>query len=276
MASPERVTQVDYPLEITTASRGALEEAVDVLGRFRDALVLIGGWVAPLLLEEKQRPDVSFRHVGSVDVDWLVDAARLPRSGGATMVQALESAGFTRSNRYDFRLERRLPDGPDLIGVDFLTPDPDPDGRAAFEEACRVVGLRLGEVSHTAVALRHTCEWGIGPRRVRMVTPAGFLVLKGLALQGRDDPKDAYDVWSVCRYYGERPGAIGMELRPHLGDGDLLAELRALRRQFASRGDIGPRQVEAFLSGNPPEGVDDPRTAAVEDVQLTLESAGVT
>lgn len=52
MAKPR--TARDYEDDVTAASRSGLAELMTVLGAYRDALVLIGGW-APYLTEEYER-----------------------------------------------------------------------------------------------------------------------------------------------------------------------------------------------------------------------------
>jgi len=48
-------------------------ELMTILGAYRDALVLVGGWVPHFLLEVFGDPDRAFHHVGSLDIDLAVD-----------------------------------------------------------------------------------------------------------------------------------------------------------------------------------------------------------
>src|SRR5712691_13327979 len=81
-------TARDYEDEVTAASRVGLAELMTALGAYRDALVLIGGWAPYLILESFGEPgafpgdafqtdayQTKFVHVGSIDIDLVVDPA---------------------------------------------------------------------------------------------------------------------------------------------------------------------------------------------------------
>jgi tRNA nucleotidyltransferase/poly(A) polymerase len=70
--SQESRLQAEYDSRQTEAARRVLVDVGQVPAAFQDCLVLIGGWVPDLLLPEADEP-----HVGSIDVDWALDAERL-------------------------------------------------------------------------------------------------------------------------------------------------------------------------------------------------------
>lgn len=267
-----RVTQLDYPSALVTVSRAALNDLARRLQSYREALVLIGGWVPRLLLEKHQRPDVKFRHVGSVDVDFLVDPAASADRGAPPLARLLEEADFQPSGVMPGRFFRRVPHQRDPIHVDFVMP--------AGEEA-RIIdalGFRPGPLPDVDVGLRHACRWDLASGiQVRMADLAGVLALKSIAMRNREDPdpKDDYDVWTLCRYYGTGPREVGRLVRPAVADPAVRRELEALGERFASRTSIGAQRVAEFLSDDLPGDVMDPRTAAVVDIRLMLEAAGV-
>lgn len=67
-------TAQDYEDDLTDAARAGLAELMTVLGAYRDALVLIGGWAPYLILETFGEPG-EFAHIGSIDIDFVVDPA---------------------------------------------------------------------------------------------------------------------------------------------------------------------------------------------------------
>ena len=74
-------------LDQTEASRSVLIEVANVLGAFRDEIVLIGGWV----------PDLRFpnrNHIGSVDVDWAVSPKAISENAYETILKRLTEAGY--------------------------------------------------------------------------------------------------------------------------------------------------------------------------------------
>ena len=54
----------DYTSEAIEAARSVLLELSRLLGEYQDSVVVVGGWVPELLLNQASR-----RHVGSIDVD---------------------------------------------------------------------------------------------------------------------------------------------------------------------------------------------------------------
>lgn len=59
--------------DVSAASTSVLLELMAILGAYRDALVLVGGWAPYFLIETSKRPDDKFEHVGSIDIDLAVD-----------------------------------------------------------------------------------------------------------------------------------------------------------------------------------------------------------
>ena len=72
----------------TTASRAVLIEVVNVLGAFRDELVVVGGWVPDVLFPNRG-------HIGSLDVDLAVSAGALADNAYQTILRRLADAGYT-------------------------------------------------------------------------------------------------------------------------------------------------------------------------------------
>ena len=58
------VTRRDYTAEAIEAARSVLIELMHLLGKYREHIVLIGGWVPDILFSKEGAP-----HVGSMDVD---------------------------------------------------------------------------------------------------------------------------------------------------------------------------------------------------------------
>jgi hypothetical protein len=76
---PEPRSEADYNPRQIEAARRVLVDVGQVLASFADCLVVVGGWAPDLLLPNADEP-----HVGSIDVDIAIDAAKL--NGGAQAV----------------------------------------------------------------------------------------------------------------------------------------------------------------------------------------------
>ena len=109
----------DYDDDITAASRSALAEVMTTLGAYRDALVLIGGWAPYLILERFGEPggfqgdtfqvDASQAgpvHVGSIDIDLVVDPDVVDAEHYATIVERLLERGWARALESRFQFQK--------------------------------------------------------------------------------------------------------------------------------------------------------------------------
>lgn len=69
------ISRRDYTAEAVTAARSVLVELVQLLGEFRDQIVVVGGWVPVLLFADAREA-----HVGTLDIDLALDFQRLPEA----------------------------------------------------------------------------------------------------------------------------------------------------------------------------------------------------
>lgn len=74
----------DYTDRQVEAARRVLVDLGQVLAAFRDAIVIVGGWVPDLLL-----PNAQSEHVGSIDVDLALDAGKLDDGRYAQLLKLL-------------------------------------------------------------------------------------------------------------------------------------------------------------------------------------------
>jgi len=123
----------DYGADIVGASRSALLDLSLTLRSYDNALVLVGGWVPYFLIEEAQRGRSGFTHVGSIDIDFVVDADVVGEDEYATIVQLLTERGWVQApnSRFSFLRSTRAPGNrrDDEVAVDFLTTEPQSVGR---------------------------------------------------------------------------------------------------------------------------------------------------
>jgi len=85
------VIRKDYGAEQVAAARSVLLEIMLVLGEYRNALVLVGGWTPVFLIPNPSQP-----HVGSTDVDVAVDPRRVTEAGYETILGHLVQRGYER------------------------------------------------------------------------------------------------------------------------------------------------------------------------------------
>jgi hypothetical protein len=92
-------TSSDYGARQIEAARRVLVDLGQVLGGFRDCIVVVGGWVPDLLI-----PDATDPHVGNIDVDLALDVKRLIAGRYAELLKLLIETRRYQQGRRHFSL----------------------------------------------------------------------------------------------------------------------------------------------------------------------------
>ena len=283
VAGPTRA--IDYDDRGVRAMHAVLIELGQILGPYRDALVVVGGVVPYLTLR-----DANPAHIGSLDIDLDLDPSRLNDGAYAQLVETLERAGYERGvdPLRPFQLRRTVDprDGGDPIAVllDLLMP------RGVHTQRNRpplIAGLRVqpadgGEialVSNTRMPIEGVMPDG-RPNRIELLVASisALLVMKGYALDGRDKPKDAYDIYFCVRSFPGGPRALAAESAPLLANPIALEGYRKIAAKFRSDDDFGPHTVNRFLGETGGFGDMSPeqlRTDAYRQIRAWLQAIGV-
>jgi hypothetical protein len=245
-------TQDDYGHRHIAAARRVLVDLGQVLGSwFADSIVVVGGWVPDLLLPDSDEP-----HIGSIDVDLALDAAKLRDGRYAEIVNSLlATRRYERTDeQYKLRASVDLDDGGPavVVEVDFLKA---PEKRRRSKGIRLVPGFRPLDAAGCAAAFLHPTRVPIEGRmisgaqnRVSLLVASvpDFLVMKAYALAGRDKPKDAYD---FCFCLDHTPGgmeAIADAWRDHIAEPIMAKAIEQLRSKFGTVESYGPQQVAIF------------------------------
>jgi len=91
------VTRQDYNKKMVEAAHSVMLELAHVLGEYRDSIAIVGGWVPLLIL-----PEAKERHVGSTDVDMVLDHKILQEPGYETIHRKLETRGYRQDDDQPF------------------------------------------------------------------------------------------------------------------------------------------------------------------------------
>lgn len=238
------VTARDYTAEAVSAARAVLIELTHLLGRYRGDIVLVGGWVPPLLLGEKSN------HVGSMDVDLALDHKKLERGGYASIGRLLTGAGYVQDAEqpFTYRKEVLAASCKLQVQVDLLAGEYEGTGRSRRTQRFQDVrprkarGCDLAFTAPVEVKVEGRLPSGaLDSVSVRVTALGPFIVMKGIALRERLKAKDAYDIYFVLRH---APFDHVVDSIRQLGDHGLLREaLDALSEKFASPKHAGPQQV---------------------------------
>lgn len=278
----------DYSSEITGSSLSALVELYTILGRYKDALDVMGGWAPYLLLQRFQREENPFVHVGSVDIDIAVDPARIDAETYATIVELIQKRDYAmrldaqgNPTLFSFAKTIQADHGDFKVQVDFLTA-PVPRSRKHRHHQLQA-DLNARQARGCEVIFKHHFQHkvtatlpgnGQATVEIPVADVAGILATKGIALGERYKEKDAYDIFAVVANYQDGPRSVAEKLEPAMGEPALQEALRSIGAAFASPKANGPSWVATFLGAAPREQRDRVRADAYMNVNELLKLLG--
>lgn len=247
---PGRENYEDYDDASVDAARSAIIELMTVLGEYREEMVLVGGWVPLLSLDEPEDP--LDRHPGSADVDIVLDHRELEEVGYETIARRLEEAGYAQSGEQPFQYSKMI--GGAVAHIDLLAGVYAGSGKKHRTQ--KVQGVKARKARGADLVFQ------IGPdmREISGILPDGsrdrvvvsiasvvpFIIMKCFAMDDRMKPKDPFDIWYVVKRYPGGVDALIEAFRPHLGHGLVKQGLEILARKFERLDSWAPTQVGAF------------------------------
>lgn len=276
-------TEAGYSAAGTALAERVLLEVWSRLGSYRQHLVLVGGLVPRYLVPQPPpgAPGIVPAHTGTLDVDLAISLAVADLKTYASIHSTLvDTLGFTpganaggRDQRHSFK--KRV--GHADVILDFLTTKydgPENSLMRAVEEnlsAIQVEGLGMALNDPRPVALEgELLSGGFHEATVNVCRPVPFVMLKALALANRGEPKDAYDLVYVIRYYPGGTQALAAEVQKDERAADSFAHAVAeLGKSFKTVGHDGPQKYQAFCRSGQGEAVQ-----AYAAVQEFLDALG--
>lgn len=272
---PRPRTAGDYQDGITAASRSGLAEVMTVLGAYRDALVLIGGWAPYIILEQQGEQtafqadaiqgdsfQVGFVHVGSIDIDLVVNPDLVNAESYATIVELLLDRGYKPCADSFFQFEKTIrspQDGQEyMIRVDFLVPRPWVGQGKSHRHRHVQRDLRARTLEGAEVALDHWFWYQLKAQlpdgaqarvRLKVADLVASLALKGIAIAERYAEKDAYDIYALCAHSRGGPQTVAAALKPFMSEEAVKKGLRSIAQKFRALEAEGPTWVTKFLGG---------------------------
>lgn len=277
--SPLRLSS-DYQGGIVEASRSALLELSLTLGKFKDSIVLVGGWAPYFLIEEYG--DRTYQHIGSIDIDLAVNPDTIDEDAYEGIIERMEARGYSQKKNADgepiyfsyVRSIRSQADEMDYqIQIDFLTSKDITRGKHRHRKIQRDLLARMCEESKTAFdnnfvkRIEGTLPGGAyAEGEILVVNIPGCLGMKGIVLGDRYKEKDAYDIYTVVSECRGGPGEVAKEVVEHLNDPYVERGIKIIRERFGSIRNSGPAWVADFLQ--PSDAIARDRTIAEVYVKM--------
>jgi len=253
--------------EIARLSLSVYLELMTILGAYREALVLVGGWAPYFILERFGRRDTDFRHTGSIDIDVAVNPHLVSPDQYASIVERLERRGYRqRLNRlgqpvpFIFEREVELGEGRGarIIEVDFLAPEYGGTGKSHRHQPVQH-DLLARKARGCDVVFDHCFDYELtgtlpdgaeNTVRVKIADVVGCLTMKGIALGERYHEKDAYDLYSVITYYRDGPEGAAQAVKPYLDNALVSEGIDTIAEKFQNIRSMGPVGVGRFLASD--------------------------
>jgi hypothetical protein len=240
------VDKYDYTQEMTEAACSVMLELVRLLGEYADDMRIIGGWVPELL--------VSRDHIGSIDVDIVLNHLTISEECYSTIEELLLSRGYERgAHPYMFLRKVKIGDREIVVHVDFLAGETGGTTKGHRHQvvqglkARKARGADLAFEMYKEVTLTGTLPGGgKDSATVRVASIVPFFVMKAMAMRGRLKEKDAYDIYFCLKRYPTGISSIIEEFRPHLRNKLVQEGLEIMREKFSSIDSIGPVQIANF------------------------------
>lgn len=265
----------DYEPRQVTAARRVIVDVMQVLASFEDCLVLVGGWVPDLVIGDTEEP-----HIGSIDVDLALDAGKLDEGRYAEMLKLLLGTKryWQGEKEFQFVTEVDLGDGekPVVVEVEFLAPK---EVKTRKKKPKLLEGFRVLKADGCAAAFHSPLSQKLKGEMVSgaantvsllVASVPDFLVMKAFALNGRDKPKDAYDICYCLDHYAGGISELAKVWRSRRDDSDVLKAIEYLAVKFESVESFGPVQVVEFYNDTDPETREEQARRAYELVRQFL------
>ena len=249
--NPEPRHEGDYTDRQVEAARRVLVDVGQVLASFRDAMVVVGGWVPDLL-----PPATAPKHVGSIDVDLALDAAKLGDGRYAELLKLLLDTGRYDKGDKDFQLVTDVDLGDDEIPVrvevEFLA---SADLTLQKNHPKLIDGFRVLQFPACAAAFEHPESVEFEGRmisgatntvRLRVASLSDFIVMKTHALEGREKPKDVYDLCYCLDKYSGAIAVVAEDWQSRRQDPLVGTAIGILSDKFKTVNHYGPQQLAIF------------------------------
>jgi len=242
-------SRADYPDVATEAARMVMLELVRILGEYKDAMAIVGGWVPELLFSDA-RP----KHIGSIDVDVALDHRTITEEVYRTIRAHLGHHGYEPAPQ-PFIFFRTVSVGGQAVKVqvDFLSGEYGGTGRSRRHQsvqdlkARKARGCDLVFEMHQQVRIEGKLPGGaIDAAVVNVAGIVPFLVMKAMAMADRMKPKDAWDIWFCLRNYSGGSASLAETIRPNLRNKLVQEGLAKIAEKFQSLRHFGPQAVADF------------------------------
>jgi len=259
-SKPKTIT--GYESEQVELVRMTCRYVSTILGDFMDEIVIVGGLVPSLIIEQSDLPEGVEPHAGTMDLDIGLSLAVYDNQLYQKITERLRSAGFspdTNEKGNPTNQRWQITNEAGKVTIDFLIPATKEDiGKLKrFKNlekdfaALPADGLMLAFADYVEVVLNGPTIKGeiVENRKIRVCGPCAFVVLKAIAFANRGENKDAYDLFYTIRNFGAGPDEVAKRFSSLGSDEYCDRALAILMENFIKIDQVGVRRAAEFLLG---------------------------
>lgn len=271
-------SKAQYEPRLTKAANSVLLEIAHLLQAYSDGLVVVGGSVPGLILQNSPES-----HIGSIDVDIALDQSKIPETDYLSIKKLLLHRGYkTEEQPFTFSREVIFEGGQIKVKVDFLAGEYGGTGKKHRTQRVQDLHLRKARACDLAfiqtISVQISGELPHGGKDQAIVQVASivpFLMMKAQALKGRLKEKDAYDIYYCLRHYPGGHSELVKAFKSFPSNKLIDEGLQILHEKFASPEHVGPVFVADFSEETAQDARELLQRDAYERVTALLESLGV-
>lgn len=267
-------SSLDYSEGQKAAAHRVLVELVNLFYEYRDDIRIVGGWVPDLMFPGEG-------HVGSVDVDLLINHIKLKDSGYLTMAKILLQNGYKEHPEKYFSFVKQ-------VRIDGITYDVDVDilagmygGTQKKKRSQHVQGIKALKATGGDFAFEfdpqtvrieaERIDGALDVARINVIAVVPYFVMKASAM-GRGKAKDAYDLYFLIKHYQTGVDGLAKLFEDYKDSKTILQMKEKLAEKFASPNHAGPADVAAFLDLEDEEEIAFIKRDAFEQMQALIKS----
>lgn len=272
MRDSELRSQTDYSAGQIEAAHRILVEIVNILNEYKGDILIVGGWVPDLMFPNRD-------HVGSIDVDLLVNHLALEEASYATIERILLNNGYTKHAEKYFTFIKKVVVNEVVFTVDLDIMAGMYGGTVEKRRSQHVQGLKAlkatggnfaFEVPPTKVTLNAKRPDGaMDTGVINIVSIVPYLIMKSAAL-GRGKAKDAYDIYFCIKNFEGGVDSLAVLFYPYLNHSLVKDMLQKLKGKFESPDHAGPMDIASFLEVYDDEEIDMVKRDSFEQVNRLL------
>ena len=242
-------SSVDYSNRQKEAAHRILMELVNIFEEYEDDIRIVGGWVPDLMFPGEG-------HVGSIDVDVLINHLTLHDEGYQNMSRILQKNGYREHSEKYFSFVK-------TVKIEGISYDVDVDilagmygGTQDKKRSQHVQGMKALKATGGNFAFEYPPQkisleamrpdGAIDVAEVSVIAVVPYLIMKTAAM-GRGKAKDAYDIYFLIRHYRGGVWELAKEFQSSANNKLVLEMKEKLKGKFATYNHAGPQDIVDFM-----------------------------